>query len=174
VRRLAVAALFVTLWILAWGQITIANFLSGVLVTAVLLLAFPLRRGGRDRWRGSFVGTLRLAAYVSAQLVRSNLVMSAQILRGAAGRPGVLAHRLRRRSEEVATLMSSVIALSPGTMTVDVARDSSVVYVHFFDLRDVDAARALLRRLEQHVIDAIAARPEHHHPAEQSPDKETP
>jgi multisubunit Na+/H+ antiporter MnhE subunit len=54
--------------------------------------------------------------------------------------------------------MSSVIALSPGTMTVDVTGDSSVVYVHFFQLDDVDAARASLVHLEQLITNAIAAR----------------
>jgi multicomponent Na+:H+ antiporter subunit E len=174
VRRLGVVALFVTLWILAWGEITPANFLSGVVVTVALLVAFPLRRGGRHELRGSAVGALRLAGYVAAQLVKSNLVMSWQILRGAVGRPGVLAHRLHRPSEEVTTLMSSVIALSPGTMTVDVSPDSSVVYVHFFDLRDVDAARAALDRLEQRVVDAIATRSDSHRISHDHSDKETP
>jgi multicomponent Na+:H+ antiporter subunit E len=166
-------ALLVTLWILAWGEITLANLLSGVIVTAFLLLAFPPRRHGRVELRWSAVGVVRLGAYVATQLVRSNVLMSWQILRGAAGEPGVLAHPLRRRSEEVATLMSSVIALSPGTMTVDVARDSSVVYVHFFDLRDVDAARAAHARLEQRVIDAIAAWPGREQSPGPTSDKET-
>ena len=83
--------------------------------------------------------------------------------RDPARRPGVVAHRLAQPSEEVATLVSSVIALSPGTMTVDVESDASVLYVHFFTLRNaeqVEAARTSLARLEQRVIDAIAARSE--------------
>jgi multisubunit Na+/H+ antiporter MnhE subunit len=46
-------------------------------------------------------------------------------------------------------VMTTVIALSPGTMVVDVDRTSSTVYVHFLFLRDLDAARASLDRLEQ-------------------------
>ena len=57
---------------------------------------------------------------------------------------GVLAHRLRAPSEELVTLMTSIIALSPGTMTADVDPDSTTIYVHFLLLRDLDAARASL------------------------------
>jgi multicomponent Na+:H+ antiporter subunit E len=171
VRHFRLVALLVTLWILAWGQLTFANLASGVVVTAALLLAFPPRRQ-RGNVRFNAAGGVRLAAYVAAQLVTSNVVMARQILRrNTARHAGVLAHHLRQPSDEIATLMSSVIALSPGTMTVDVTPDSSIVYVHFFDLRDVEAARASLARLEQRVINAIAVH-SRHEPATQH--KESP
>ena len=44
--------------------------------------------------------------------------------------------------------MTSVISLSPGTMIVDVDPDATTIYVHFLFLRDIDAARASLVRLE--------------------------
>jgi len=161
VIHLGMTALLVVLWILAWGQLTLANVLSGLVVAAALLLAFPQRRGDRSAVRLSAAGIVRLVAYVVTQLIESNIVMTRQILRrDTARRPGVLAHRLERPSAHVAAVMSGVIALSPGTMTIDVAGDSSAVYVHFFELDDVDAARASLVRLEQLVTNAIAARPE--------------
>ena len=53
--------------------------------------------------------------------------------------------------------MTSIIALSPGMMTVDVDPQSTTIYVHFFRLRDVDAARRGLERLERLVFAAIAS-----------------
>jgi multicomponent Na+:H+ antiporter subunit E len=161
VIQVGLLTLLVALWILAWGQLTLANLLSGLVIATALLLAFPQRRWGGRHLRLSAAGIVRLTAYVVTQLITSNIVMTRQILRrSTAGRPGVLAHRLRRPSAQVATVMSSIIALSPGTMTVDVAGDSSVLYVHFFELDDIGAARASLARLEQLVNNAIAARPD--------------
>lgn len=152
--------LLVILWLLAWGEITVANILSGVAVAAMLLIAFPVRNRG-DRSVGLKVGgAVRLVAYVVAQLVVSNVIMTREILRRRPGRqPGVLAYRLRHPSEQVLTLMTSIISLSPGTMTVDVASDSTTVYVHFFNLDDIEAAHAGLARLERLVAGAIVSRP---------------
>jgi multicomponent Na+:H+ antiporter subunit E len=157
-RMLGRVTMLVALWLLAWGEITLANVLSGTVVAAALLVTFPPGRRTHGVLGVSLVGVARLIAYVAVQLVISNVVMTRQILRRTPDlHPGVLAHRLRQPSEEVATVMTSVIALSPGTMTVDLDRDSSTIYVHFFRLSDVDAARASLARLERLVVSAIAA-----------------
>lgn len=149
-------ALLVILWLLAWGELTLANLLSGAAVAAALLLAFPARRRSSARLHPSLSGLARLAAYIATQLVVSNVVMTKQILRRRPElTPGVIAHRLETPSEEVLTLMTSIIALSPGTMTADITPNSSVVYVHFFRLTDPDAAHATLQRLERLVVNAI-------------------
>jgi multicomponent Na+:H+ antiporter subunit E len=148
----------VVLWLLAWGTLSVASVLSGVLVAVVLLLVFP--PGPPTGVHFHPLGIGRLAGYVVVQLVISNLVMARQILRWTPElEPGVLAHHLQRPSAEVLTAMTTVIALSPGTMTVDTTPDSSAVYVHFLFLHDVDAARAGLVRLERLVLGAIGPDP---------------
>ncbi len=152
-------ALLVVLWLLAWGDFTIANVASGIVVAALLLLAFPLGRTSRSPRRVSPLGVAVLVGHVGWSLIASNIVMAREILRRVPrDRPGVLAHRLLEPSDEVVTVMTSVIALSPGTMTVDVAVNSTTIYVHFFRLDDIPAARASLRRLEQLVVAAIPLR----------------
>jgi len=141
-------AILVVLWLLAWGDVTLANVVSGVAVAVALLIAFPPARHAASHVHLSGRGILRLAGYVVGQLGRSNLVMARQIVRPSPATPGVLAHRLETPSDELVTVMSSIIALSPGTMTVDVAPDSSTIYVHFFDLDDVAAAHRSIARLE--------------------------
>jgi multicomponent Na+:H+ antiporter subunit E len=150
------AAVLVALWLLAWGEVTLANVLSGTVAAVALLVAFPPRRPTGSEVRLSLVGILRLASYVGAQLVRSNIVMTKQVLRPPTPpAPGVLAHRLHHPTDEVITVITSIISLSPGTMTVDVAPDSSAVYVHFFHLDDVDAARRTIAHLERLAVGAI-------------------
>ena len=158
-------ALLVALWLLAWGDLSVPNVLSGVLVAGGLLVAFPPGRRAGGSLRFSAGGFVRLTVYLHVQLAISNVVMARQILRRRPDvRPGVLAHRLRQPSEEVVTLMSSIIALSPGTMTVDVDRDSSTIYVHFFKLGDVAEARASLAHLEDLAVHAISRAPTKEHP----------
>ena len=151
-------ALLVGLWLLAWGEASLGNVVSGVGVATALLVAFPPGPRASGHLQFSAIGAGRLAMYVLVQLVKSNAVMAGQILRRRTETvPGVLAHHLRDPSEEVVTVMTSVIALSPGTMTVDVDAESRIIYVHFFLLRDLEAARASLRRLEDIAVQTITA-----------------
>lgn len=155
-RPTARVALLTALWLLAWGEVSLANVLSGVAVSAALLLALPPSASRSGPARVDPLAVAQLVGYIAIQLVTSNVVMVREVLRPRpAPRHGVLAHRLRQPSDLVVTVMSNVIALSPGTMTVDVDRTSSTIYVHFLLLDDVDAARAALERLERLASRAI-------------------
>ena len=55
----------------------------------------------------------------------------------------------------VLTLIANIIALTPGTMTVDVTPDPPMIYVHFLLLSDVAEARRAVARLERLVVAAI-------------------
>jgi multicomponent Na+:H+ antiporter subunit E len=156
VRTVGRLALLVVLWLLAWGELSLANVISGVAVAAALVVAFPIGAADRDHARVHVASAARLAAYVVAQLVLSNLGMARSILRRrVTSTPGVVVYGLGTPSEIVVTLMTSIIALSPGTMTVDVDDDAATIHVHFFSLDDTDAARAALVRLERLVTAAV-------------------
>lgn len=153
-----VAAL-VVLWLLAWGELSVANVVSGAVVAAALLIAFPPRvRRGTARIRP--LGAVRLGLYVARQLVTSNLLVAREIVSPRSNvRTGVLAYEVRRPSDEVVTLMANVMALTPGTMTVEATREPAVLHVHFLLLADVDAARRTIARLEDVVVGAVGDRP---------------
>jgi multicomponent Na+:H+ antiporter subunit E len=151
--------LLVVVWLLAWGELSLANVLSGTLLALALIVAFPPRRRSADSPRARLLAGIRLVLYVLAQLVPSNVLVARQVLsRRSRIRTGVLAYPLERSSDEVLSLMAHVIALTPGTMTVEVTRDPPVLYVHFLLLEDVDAARGELARL-QRLAEAALGRP---------------
>jgi multicomponent Na+:H+ antiporter subunit E len=149
-----VAALLV-LWLLAWGDISTANVLSGAAFGSVLVIAFPpRRRSAVHRLRP--LGIVRLVLYVIGQLVVSNLIVARVILsRRSEVRTGVLAYHVQDASDQVLTLISNVIALTPGTMTVEVIREPPTIYVHFLLLDDPDSARDDIARLERLVVAAL-------------------
>ena len=116
------------LWLLAWGEVSVANVAqrrrgrggAARRLPAVDRHDAPARVNPLAPWRGS-------PATSRSQLVTSNVVMTREILRR---RPTIAARAcsptgFAQPSEHVVTLMTSVIALSPGTMTVDVDRDST-------------------------------------------------
>jgi multicomponent Na+:H+ antiporter subunit E len=152
----------VALWLLAWGEVSVANVLSGTAVACALLVAFPPRPNSDPRVRLRPVAVVRLVGYVVARLAVSNLLVAREIVtRRSSIRTGVLAHRLLHPSDAVLTVMANVLALSPGTMTVDVTSDPAVLYIHFLLLDDVADARRDVAHLERLVVDALGGpRPE--------------
>jgi multicomponent Na+:H+ antiporter subunit E len=157
-RSIGRLTLLTALWLLAWGQVSLANVVSGVVVAVALLAAFPQPIAGSADVRINLLAALRLVGFVAGQIVTSNVIMTREILRRRSTmQPGVLAHRLQQPSEHLVTVMTSVISLSPGTLTVDVDRASSTIYVHFIFLHDVRASHAVLERLERMAARAITA-----------------
>jgi multicomponent Na+:H+ antiporter subunit E len=140
--------LLTLLWVLAWGELSVWNVVTGAALASALLIAFPPRRQTRVTLRlGGFV---RLLAYLLRELVTSNLLVSREALsRSSRVRTGVLAYPVEQSSEELLALMANVIALTPGTMTVEVTHDPGTLYAHFLLLDDVGEARRRLARLER-------------------------
>lgn len=98
--------------------------------------------------------------YVLGQLVTSNLLVARVILsRRSRIRTGVLAYPVQDASDEVLTLIANVIALTPGSMTVDATRDPSVLHVHFLLLDDPEGARRSIARLERLAVRALGGMP---------------
>lgn len=144
------------LWLLAWGQLSVSFVLSGLAVSIALLVVFPARRRSSGNLHFSPFGAVRLAGYIAVQLVVSTVLVAREIVsRRSRVHVGVLAHDMEHPSDEVVTVMSSLIALSPGTMTVEAT--PSRIYVHFLLLHDLDRARRDLRRLERLTARALGA-----------------
>lgn len=156
---MAVAGL-VVLWLLAWGEVSPGRVIAGIAVAVGLLIAFPSdpRPVGRPRPKIHVVPSLKLVWYVLTQLVTSNILVAREIITPGSGvKTGVLAHPLDDASDEAMSLIANIIALTPGTMTVELTKNPNVLYVHFLLLDDVDAARRSISHLEALVCAAVAS-----------------
>ena len=54
-------------------------------------------------------------------------------------RPAIIAYPLTVKSDAEITLLANMITLTPGTLSIDVAEDRSVIYVHVLQLGDREA-----------------------------------
>lgn len=145
-------AFLTTIWVLMWGSLSAANVLSGGVVAALLLVAFPVREtagGPASMLRLRPVALARLLGWIGVQLVVSNAQLVREVVtRGSRIRTGIVACPLQSGSEAITTFVANVLALSPGTMPVDVQSDPPVVYVHVLHLYDIEATRRSVARLE--------------------------
>jgi multicomponent Na+:H+ antiporter subunit E len=146
-------------WMMLWDQLTLANFLGGLAVGAVLLIVFPLPPvSAEHRLVVRPLALVRLAAAVLRELLVSNLFMAGEIVtprRGVVS--GIVRCPLRTDSPKIVSTVANILALSPGTMAVDSTHGPPVIYVHVLTDGDVYYVRDLVARLERLVVEAIGS-----------------
>ena len=169
-RAVAIAAGMAVIWVLLWGSASPANVLSGLAVGIVLVLAVPgLRRRGRGpRFGVRPVAIARLAAHVLRTMVESNVLLTREVVtRGSDINTAVVGVPLPGCSDELLTLISNLVALSPGTMPLELTMDPLVLYVHVLHFRDVEQVRGDVQHLTDLTVrafgspDAVAAQEKH-------------
>ncbi|HXH57714.1 Na+/H+ antiporter subunit E [Iamia sp.] len=138
----------VVIWVLAWGSPSPANILSGIAVAAGLLALAPESWPGLTRPRFRPVAIGRFVLHVMMKVLESNVVITREVLaRRSRIRTGVVAVPLPECSDGLLTLITNAMALTPGTMPLEVTRDPTVLYVHVLQLRDLDDARHQIQHL---------------------------
>lgn len=133
-------------WAALWG-VSLASLVTGFGV-GFIVLALAQRLVGSKSYVQSGLGVARLAFVFTASLVASNLRLARDILRP---RPrfasALLAVDVTDLSPSQVTIVSALISLTPGSITVDVADDGSRIFVHTLYAGDPEGARKELRAM---------------------------
>lgn len=158
-RRLPHLAWLLAVWIALWGNVSVANLVSGAIVVGVFAWAFT-EVGPLPASRMNPIYVLMLLGWFAQHLVISTLEVARLVLRSADVRPAIIAVPMQGVSDAVVTLVADIITLTPGSMTVDVRSDGedAVLYVHVVDLEDEDTVRADLNELQRLAMLAFGSR----------------
>jgi multicomponent Na+:H+ antiporter subunit E len=126
---------------LAWaslqGEITPANLLMGYVV-GYGILAFLARGGVMPSTLASrTMRAFTLAAFFAWELLLANFRVAADVLRGNRIRPAVVAIPLDVTSDGEILLLSMLINITPGSVTIDLSDDRRTLYVHVMHMKSV-------------------------------------
>ena len=148
------------MWVLAWGSLTVANVIGGLAVAAFVLLVSPDRLVSPGGVSFRPLAVLRFAVYVVYQILKSNVLLVRSVLaRRSRLHTGVMEVALPECSDEMLTIVTNVIALTPGTSPLHLTRHPTVLYVHVLDMRDSAATRRDVQRLADLAFAAFGAAP---------------
>lgn len=136
------------IWVLLWGTASPANVLGGLAVGFLLVAVLPGLRRRRGWPTVRPVAVARLGAYMLVNAVRSNVVLTREVLsRRSQIRTGVVGVRLPECSDELITVITSLLALTPGTMPLELVEAPRTLYVHVLHLDAVQDVRHDIERL---------------------------
>ena len=140
-------------WQALTGSFTIFSLVSGfALGYAALWLVQPLF-GAESRYYGRVWRAIRLAFYFHWDLVISSIRVAWEILTpGDASRAQIIEMPLDVKSDIEILLVTNLITLTPGTLSLDVTPDRKTLYVHAMFVDDPDElVRSLKNGMERMV-----------------------
>ncbi len=150
-------AWLVTAWVALWEDVSAANLLAGLTVGSLLLLVFPMRpRGVPGAFRPG--AAVRFGGYFAWKLVEASAIVTWEVLTPTNRiNEGIVAIPIRGVSDTLTTLVANAISLTPGTLTLEVRQDPTVLYVHVLHLDDIEAVRRDVQHLEVLAIRAFGS-----------------
>lgn len=160
VGRFGLIGWLAVVWVALWGDLSVANVVLGLLLGALLVRLLPLT----DVHETGLVrplGVARFAVFFAADLVRASLQVVRLALRPRPLRPAVVRVPVRGASDGLLTLLANAISLTPGTLTLEVDRPRSTLYVHVIDVGDgpmaVERVRQEILRVEHLAVMAVGS-----------------
>jgi multicomponent Na+:H+ antiporter subunit E len=129
-------------WTALQGEVTLANLLFGYGVGYVILAL--LGKGGvmPSTLAARTARALELGAFFAWSLLVANVRVALDVLRPrTAIRPAVLAIPLDVTLDGEILLLSMLINITPGSVTIDLSEDRSTLYVHVMHMDSAEASR---------------------------------
>jgi multicomponent Na+:H+ antiporter subunit E len=87
------------------------------------------------------VDALSLAAFFGWELLLANFRVAADVLRGNRIEPAVVAIPLDITSDGEILLLSMLINITPGSVTIDLSDDRRTLYVHVMHMKTAEETR---------------------------------
>lgn len=142
VRHLVTAASLVFAWCALWGEVSVANLISGLLI-AGLVTASGIGTAGRGGIR--LRPLTRFLGLVAVDLVISTITVAREILtQSDRTDEAIIAVRVPTETRGHLLLLIVAITVTPGTAVVDADPDTGTLYLHLLHLDRQD-------QLEEHV-----------------------
>ncbi|MBI9082952.1 MAG: Na+/H+ antiporter subunit E [Desulfobacterales bacterium] len=136
------------------GDFTLSGLLVGFILGYIALwITQPLY--GASRYFQRAPKTVRLICHFLMELVLSNIKVFWDVITPAhISRPGIVAVPLDVKTDMEILLFANMLSLTPGTLSLDLSDDRSILYVHVMFLDDPDRFRQSVKEgLERRVLE---------------------
>ncbi|RIX47082.1 hypothetical protein D3P08_25820 [Paenibacillus nanensis] len=89
---------------------------------------------------------IKLFIIFNRELFLSSIAVLLHIVRPRlAIRPGIVEMKTELKSSFEITLLSCLICLTPGTLTLDVSNDGETLYIHAMDIKDAEELKEQIK-----------------------------
>lgn len=144
------------LWLTLTGSLSYGNFIFGFV--AGFLILWILNRNEKDQSYflkvPKIIGFLFFFLY---EMIVANLQVAYDVITpNYFFKPGIVKYKMNARTDLEINLLSAVIALTPGTIVIDVSDDKKSIYIHVMYLKDKETFITYIENvLERKLLEAL-------------------
>lgn len=140
-------------WVTLTGSVTAINLLAGLAFGYLALMVLQRHVPALHGYSRKIPRFAAFLMYFLKELIKSNLKVAYDIATPVWHmKPGVIAFPLVARTDMEILFVSSVISLTPGTLSLDISDDRKTLFIHAMFLQDEEQLRAELRELERRIL----------------------
>ena len=138
----AINLILTLVWSGLLGGITLANLVSGFVVSYFLLWLVTRCQRGHDGYFGKLPRVLGFIVYYLWELVKSNAIIAYDVLTPTHHmKPGVIGIPIEAKTDLEITALANLITMTPGTLSLDISPDRKTLYVHAMYIHDPEELR---------------------------------
>lgn len=155
-NQLLLNILLAIAWVLLVGEVEFESFVEGMIIGYLILWISRSALGGTKYFRKIPV-TIMFIFYFIKELIIANLKVAFDVITPKDYmKPAIVAVPLDVKSDLEITLFANLLTLTPGTLSLDVSTDKSVLYVHALYVKDADSFRDELKNgLEKRLLEVL-------------------
>ena len=161
-RYIAYSAILGLVWCFVHGTVNVNNFVLGVLIAPFIIRPFkPLFNFDMDFSFGNAIkkipAQITYLYVLITEIIKANVMVAKIVLQPKINiKPGIIAVPIRTKTDIGITAIANTITLTPGTLTIDMSDDRSILYVHAIDATDPEGvAQSIRDDLEKYVLEAF-------------------
>lgn len=145
-------------WVALTGHLNYINFFFGFFLGFGILWVLTRTQHTVDKSYFLKVPKLLLfCIYFLYDMIRANIEVTKEIMRPRFElTPAIITYEHNLKSDFEITMLTNLIALTPGTMVLKISSDKKYLYIHSFNTKDKDKFAERLRNgLEKKLIEVL-------------------
>lgn len=128
-------------WVALTGQLNYANFFFGG-VAGFFILWMLTKTSSNKADKEYFYRVPKIIVFIFyffVDMLQANLQVAVDVITpNYHTTPGIIKYEIDAKTDFEITMLANIIALTPGTMVIDIADDKSHIFIHTMYLKDKD------------------------------------
>jgi len=130
--------LLTLVWVALTGHLNYANFLFGFILGYFILWMLHRSKVGTEKeYFYRVPKILSFILYFLWDLMKANWEVAKDVITpNYSTHPGIVKFEMKAKTDFEITMFANIIALTPGTLVIDISEDKKYIYIHGMYLKD--------------------------------------